>query len=339
MMKSYHLKKLGGLDGLSCQDAEGKAIGSNEVRVRMRAASLNYRDLLILLDMVPGGGTIADVVPLSDGAGEVLEVGSDVRDIAIGDRVVAVMLPRWVDGPPVQAYLTDALGGSLHGTLRQEAILSGDGVLRLPDHLSFEEGAALGCASVTAWSSLVGGRGLLPGQTVLVQGTGGVSLFALQYAKAAGATVIATTSSAAKAEQLRALGADAVVNYVEQPEWAGAVRALTGGTGVDRVVEVGGPGTIQQTIAASAIGGHISIVGFSGGADGVFSPLALLGNGLTLEGIVVGSRRNFVDSLRAMDSAKLRPVLDEVFAFDRAADAYRHMLERKHVGKVIVRID
>jgi NADPH:quinone reductase-like Zn-dependent oxidoreductase len=338
-MQTYHLETLGNLKGLVLRQEAQPPLAPHEVRVRIRAASLNYRDLLIILDQVPGGGTKHDVVPLSDGSGEVLEVGAGVQHIAVGQRVMAVFNSAWIDGPPTPGYFSAALGGARDGTLTQEMILGEAGVLPTPDHLSFEEAAAHGCASVTAWSSLVGGRPLTAGQTLLVQGTGGVSLFALQYGKAAGARVIATTSSADKAERLRILGADEVINYVQEPDWQVAVLRLTNGRGVDRVVEVGGPGTIQRSIASTAIGGHISVVGFSGGVDGTLNPLTLLGSGLTLEGIAVGSRRHFVDSLRVTAHARLRPVLDEVFPYDRARDAYRHMLDRKHVGKVIIRID
>jgi NADPH:quinone reductase-like Zn-dependent oxidoreductase len=210
--------------------------------------------------------------------------------------------------------------------------------VKLPKALSFLEGAALGCASVTAWAALVGGRPLTAGQTVLVQGTGGVSLFALQFAKAAGARVIALTSSDAKAERLKTIGAAHVVNYLADPNWPGAVRALTDGAGVDRVIETGGPVTIERSVRAAAVGGHISIVGLTGGVEGSLSPLALLGGGLTVEGIIVGSRRHFLDSLKSIEVNAIRPVLDQVFAFEDAKAAYQHMMDRKHIGKVILSI-
>jgi NADPH:quinone reductase-like Zn-dependent oxidoreductase len=337
-MRSYHLGELGSLEALGVRDDTSRPLTPGEVRVGMRAASLNYRDLLIILDQVPGGGTKEDVIPLSDGAGEVLEIGEGVEHVAVGDRVVAVFNSCWLDGAVKPGYLDAALGGARDGTLTEEMVLRSEDVLPLPDQLSFEEGAAHGCASVSAWSSLVGGRPLTAGQTVLVQGTGGVSMFALQYAKAAGARVIATTSSKSKAEKLRDLGADHVVNYVERPEWQDDVRRATDGLGVDRVVEVGGPGTIQRSVASTIVGGHVAIVGFAGGAEGALNPLALMGKGITLEGIAVGSRRHFSDSLQLTQLAGLHPVLDEVFRFEDADRAYRHLLERRHVGKVIIRI-
>lgn len=339
-MKSYHLQKRGSIEGLLCREGATPPLGPDEVRLRMRATSLNYRDILIMLDLVPLGGTIDDVIPLSDGAGEILEIGTDVRHLRVGDKIVCAFNPSWIDGPAMSGYLDVALGGQLHGLLAQEAVVKACGVLPMPDHLSFEEAAALGCASTTAWSSLVGGRQpLIAGQTLLIQGTGGVSIFALQYAKAMGARVIATTSSAEKAERLRSLGADAVINYVENPNWHLAARDLTGGKGVDRVVEVGGPGTLERSTAATAIGGHISIVGFVGGTEGGLSALSLLGNALILEGITVGSVRNFRDSLRATSVGGIKPVVGKIFAFNEALQAYQYMMDRHHFGKVVIKID
>jgi NADPH:quinone reductase-like Zn-dependent oxidoreductase len=337
-VKSYRLGKLGSLDALELRDDGESPLMPHEARVRMHAASLNARDLMIVQDSVPLGGTKPGVVPLSDGAGEVVEVGAAVTDLAPGDRVATLFNARWIDGPPIASYLGSALGGGCDGTLRQQAVFPAEGLVKLPKALSFLEGAALGCASVTAWAALVGGRPLTAGQTVLVQGTGGVSLFALQFAKAAGARVIALTSSDAKAERLKAIGADHVVNYLADPDWPGAVRALTDGAGVDRVIETGGPVTIERSVRAAAVGGHISIVGLTGGVEGSLSPLALLGGGLTVEGIIVGSRRHFLDSLKSIEANAIRPVLDQVLAFEDAKAAYQHMMDRKHIGKVILSI-
>jgi NADPH:quinone reductase-like Zn-dependent oxidoreductase len=336
-MKSYHLQRLGTLDGLVAREGAGRALAAHEVRVRMRAASLNYRDLLIILGHIPGGA-IQDVIPLSDGAGQVIEVGAAVAKVSPGDKVIAVFNPAWIDGPVMPGYLDKPLGGALDGTLTEEAIFAGDGVVPMPAYLSYDEAAAFGCASMTAWASLVGGRGLRAGETLLVQGSGGVSIFALQFGKAAGARVIATTSSDTKADLLRSLGADAVVNYVREPEWQHAVRALTGGVGVDRLVEVGGPTTFQRSIASMATGGHIAAVGFSGGAEGSISPMMLIGNGLTIQGIATGSRRHLLDSLRAADQAQIRPVVAPVFEFEQAREAYEHLMARKHVGKIVIRV-
>lgn len=337
-MKSYHLHGFDGLGSLTLRDAPGRPLAAREVRVRMAAASLNYRDLLILMGHLPGHA-VDGVVPLSDGAGEIIEVGPAVSHLSPGDKVIALFNPSWIDGPPAPGYFDRLLGGNQDGTLAQEAIFLAEGVVPMPAYLSFTQAAAFGCASITAWASLVGGRPLTAGETVLVQGTGGVSLFALQFAKIMGARVIATTSTPQKAERLRALGADAVIDYVANPEWQDAARALTAGEGVDRVVEVGGPGTFQRSIAALRIGGHIAAVGYSGGIEGKIDPLSLIGTGITIEGIATGSRRHLSDQLRLAAHHEVRPVIDSVYPFDRAANAYAHLQARGHFGKVVITID
>lgn len=335
-MKVYHIEKAGDFSHLALRDEAQLVPGPHEVLVRLRAASLNFRDLLIALGRYPAPGLRDDVVPLSDAAGEVVAVGPGVRRVCVGSRVVANFQQNWLDGPITPGYMGSDLGGSRDGVLAEEFLLSEEGVVALPEHLSFEEGAAFGCASITAWASLVGGRAFRAGHTLLVQGTGGVSIFALQFAKAMGGRVIATTSSAQKEQKLRELGADEVINYLSTPDWDAAVLRLTAGLGVDRVIEVGGPGTLAHSIKSSSISGHVAIVGFVGGMAGTISPLLIAGRNTVLEGIAVGSRRHLEDSLGVVATQRMRPVVDRVFPFGQVRQAYEHLHSRAHVGKVLV---
>ncbi len=259
-MKSYHINLGAGLDGLRLREHDIPSPGPREVLVRVRASSLSFRELMILIQGSYPLPIRPDVIPVSDGAGEVVASGEGVTRARVGDRVESSIFPFWIDGP----YARDVsaqLGGSLDGTLTEYALLPEEGVVHIPDHLSFEEAAALPCAGVTAWNALTGSNRLQAGDTVLTLGSGGVSLFALQFAKLFGARVIATTSSDEKAERLKALGADVVINYRTTPDWHIAVRACTEGNGVDQVVEVGGPSTIEQSIKSSKVGGEIALIG------------------------------------------------------------------------------
>ena len=279
-----------------------------------------------------------DVIPVSDGVGEVVAVGSSVTHIKVGDRVAGAVFPYWIDGP----YTRDVapqLGGSLDGMLTEYAILPEEGVVHIPEHLSFEEAAALPCAAVTAWNALTGGHPLLAGDTVLTLGSGGVSLFALQFAKLFGTRVIATTSSEEKAERLKALGADAVVNYRTTPDWSGTVRELTGGRGADHVIEVGGPSTIVQSIKATRVLGEVALIGFA--TDPKASPdvgvhRATTAGLVTLRSIAVGSRAQFLAMNRAIAVNGLKPVIDRIFPFTEAKAAYRYYQEAQPFGKVII---
>jgi NADPH:quinone reductase-like Zn-dependent oxidoreductase len=305
--------------------------------MRVRASSLNYRDLMVL----KGGGrgpTKPGVVPLSDGAGNVAAVGDRVSRVKVGDRITGIFHPHWFGGPITPDYLTDRLGANLDGMLAEYAILSEEALVRVPDHLSFEEAATLPCAAVTAWVALTGHRRVTAGDTVLTQGSGGVSVFALQFARILGARVIATTSSAEKAERLKSLGASEVINYRDTPDWdEKKVRELTAGRGVDCVVEIGGPGTIAMSLSALAVGGHVSLIGGSLSPSGAgLDPLLLTGRGITLGSISVGSRADFEAMNRAIAMHRLRPVIDGTFPFAEAKDAYRHFEGRSHFGKVVI---
>ena len=335
-MEAYHIDRFGSVDGIVLRQSEDPQPGPGEILMRVRASSLNYRDLMVL----KGGGrgpTKLGVVPLSDGAGEVQVVGERVTRVKVGDRIIGTFHPRWFGGPISSDYLTDRLGANLDGMLADYAVLSEEALVPMPRPLSFEEAATLPCAAVTAWVALTGHRRVITGDTVLTQGSGGVSVFALQFARLLGARVIATTSSAEKAERLKALGASDVINYRETPNWDEEVRVLTDGRGVDCVVEIGGPGTIAMSLKALGVGGHLSLIGTSLSPSGTgLDPLLLTGRGITVGAISVGSRADFEAMNRAIALHHLRPVIDRVFPFAEAREAYRHFEARGHFGKVVI---
>lgn len=334
-MRLYRLGKLGSLDALQRQESDIPKPGPGQVTVRIRAASLNHRDL----NIVAGGYTSVPLkphaIPLSDGAGEVSEVGPGVTRWKVGDRVAPIFVQRWIGGELLPEYMPSALGGPSDGVLAEYIVLSEEGLVRIPAHMSFEQAATLPCAAVTAWNAaLVQGR-LKPGQTIVTLGTGGVSLFAIQIALLAGARVIATTGSDDKIEPLRNLGAHEVINYRSTPEWGARVRELTDGRGADVVVEVGGPGTLANSITAIRYCGHISVVGTLGG-KAMIDPATLFAKRASMCGIQVGSRDMFEAMVRAMEVAKLEPVIDRVFGFEETRAAYEHLASGRHFGKVVV---
>src|ERR1700732_3118452 len=302
-MEAYRIDRFGSIDGIVLRSSEDPRPGLKEVLMRVRASSLNYRDLMVL----KGGGrgpTKLGVAPLSDGAGEVAAIGGGGTRVTPGDRVIGTFHPRWFGGPLSADYLTDRLGANLDGMLAEYAVLSEEALVPVPSHLSFEEAATLPCAAVTAWVALTGHRQVTAGDTVLTQGSGGVSVFALQFARVLGARGIATASTAVKAERLEALGASEVINYTETPDWDEKARELTDGRGVDCVVEIGGPGTIAMSLKALAVGGHVSLIGASLSPSGtLLDPLLLTGRGITLGSISVGSRADF----EAMKSHRAAP--------------------------------
>jgi len=303
----------------------------------MRAASLNYRDLLVASGAYTRGGPPKrPLVPLSDGAGEITEVGEGVTRLRSGDRVAGAFFQKWVDGPFDAGKGASALGGAIDGVLAEEVVLEADAAVRFPDHLSFEEAATLPCAAVTAWVGLVVFGHLGPGETVLALGTGGVSIFALQLAKALGARVILTSSHDEKLARGRTLGADDVINYQRTPEWDAAARALTGGRGVDHVLEVVGAATVARSLAAVRDGGHLSVVGLLCGERADPDAAARNGRGVRVDSVYVGSVRHFEQMNEVIARAKLRPVVDRVFAFERAREAYEHLRSGAHFGKVVI---
>jgi len=335
MARAYYVDPGQGGKSLTLVDAPDVTPGRRQVLVRMRAASLNYRDLLVANGFYPGG-SIPRCVPCSDGAGEVVALGADCTRFKVGDRVAGTFFQNWIGGPMVDAHTATALGGAIDGVLAENTLFEEDGLVAVPAHLSFEEAATLPCAAVTTWNALYGLNALRPGQTVLLLGTGGVSIFGLQFAKAAGARIIITSSSDEKLERARAMGAHETINYRTNPNWAETARALTGGVGVDCVIETGGPGTLQASIAATRRGGSVNLIGVL--ALGQIDPLPILANNIIVRGVYVGSRDMFEDMNRAIGHAGLKPVIDRVFEFGAAKDAYAHLESAQHVGKIVIRI-
>ncbi|MFI9203877.1 NAD(P)-dependent alcohol dehydrogenase [Streptomyces sp. NPDC053048] len=335
-MRYYHLPRFEGPGALRLGRREVPVPGPHRVLVRMRAWSLNHRDLLIAHDRY-GPGVRPGVVPLSDGAGEVAATGEGVTRWRTGDRVVGAFLPAWDAGPADEAKTGPALGGTVDGVLAEYVTFDERALVAVPSHLSLEEAATLPCAAVTAWHALVEAGRLRPGQSVLTLGSGGVSVFALQLAVAGGARVVATSGSDTKLERLRELGASDLVNHADVPEWGAVVAELTGG-GVDHVVEVGGAGTLRQSVTAARTGGRISVIGVLSRGAGL-SPVPLLRKALTVQGVVVGSREMFEAMNRTLELHRLRPVVDSVFPFSDAQAAYRRLESGRHLGKVVIAAD
>lgn len=318
-------------DELRAVEQPAPAAGPRDVVVRVRATSLNYRDQAVVAGQYFGGAVSRDTVPMSDGAGEVIAVGAAVSRFKPGDRVAATFFQP--GAPPA------ALGSPLDGVLREQVALNEDGMVAIPDHLSYEEAACLPCAAVTAWNALFrSGRPTKAGDTVLVLGTGGVSIAALQLARAAGARVIATSSSDEKVERVKALGASDVINYRRTPEWEQEVRRLTSGRGVDCVVEIGGAGTLARSMRSLARGGKIALIGFLAGREGDTNPTPLMMTGSSLHGIFVGDREMFEEMNRAIIVNRITPVIDRVFPFDEAPAAYKFHASGAFVGKVVITV-
>jgi NADPH:quinone reductase-like Zn-dependent oxidoreductase len=335
-MKAYRLHAFEGPDGLRCEELPSPTPGPGEVLIRIRAASLNYRDILIAKGLY-NPKLHLPVIPLSDGAGEVAAAGAGVTRCKPGDRVAANFMAAWVSGAIDEACAHSALGGEINGMLAEEVVLPEHSLVQVPEHLSFEEAATLPCAAVTAWHALVESGGLKPCDTVLTQGSGGVSIVAIQFAKMAGARVISTSSQDAKLARLKELGATELINYKTTPDWDRPVRALTGGVGVDHVVEVGGAGTLPRSIKSVKRGGHIALIGVLSGL-GEINPMPILMKSVRVQGIFVGSRAMFEAMNRAISVNKLRPVIDRVFGFDEAIAALKHMESGAHFGKVVIRM-
>jgi NADPH:quinone reductase-like Zn-dependent oxidoreductase len=332
-MRTYHLTKFG-LENLALTTQPDPAPGPGQVLVQVRAASLNYRDLLVAKGLYNPRMPLPRV-PCSDAAGEVVAVGDGVASVKPGERVCGTFFQTWDDGPLSEAAARSALGGDIDGVLSELVVLSERGVVPIPAHLSFEEAATLPCAALTAWNALTTGFDAA-GKTVLVQGTGGVSLFALQLAKALGAEVLVTSSSDEKLARAQQLGADAGTNYRTNPDWDKWARQQSG-AGVDLVVEVGGAGTLERSVKATRFGGRIALIGVLAGGTG-FNPLGMMMRGITLQGIFVGSREMFLAMNRLIEQKQIRPVIDRVFPFESAAEAYRHLEAAGHFGKVVIRV-
>jgi NADPH:quinone reductase-like Zn-dependent oxidoreductase len=335
-MRAYQLPQATGIEALTKVDLPMPKPAHRQVLVRIKACSLNFRDLAIVLGRyrMP---VKPNVIPLSDGAGEVVEVGDGVTKVKAGDRVAGNFFQRWPGGIASADIQTSALGGGLDGMLTEYVVLEEDGVVKLPAHLSFEEGACLPCAGVTAWHALAEHGQVTAGDTVLVQGTGGVSILGLQLAKLMGATVIATSSSDEKLARAKKLGAAHGINYKTTPDWEKAAVELTGGHGVDLVIEVGGAGTIAKSLGAIRQGGKVSMIGVLSGAAEL-NPMLIMAKRANVQGISVGSTQMFEAMNRAIAGGGLKPVIDKVFSFDETPAAFHHMQSARHFGKIVIKV-
>jgi NADPH:quinone reductase-like Zn-dependent oxidoreductase len=335
-MLAYELEAFG-FESLKLVERPEPTAGPGQVVLKMRAWSLNFRDLMIAKGQY-NPKLRMPAVPLSDGVGEVVQIGPGVSRVKVGDRVAGAFMPKWIAGAITDAAGRSALGGGgPDGMLAEKVVISEEGLVHVPEHLSDTEGATLPCAAVTAWHALLGEGSLKAGDTVLVQGTGGVSIFALQLAMLNGARVIVTSSSDEKLARALKLGASDGINYKTTPKWDERVRELTGGAGVDYIVEVGGAGTLTQSMKAIKGGGQISLIGVLTGGAGQVNPLPILMRNIRVQGIFVGSREMFEAMNRAIALHKLKPIVDRVFNFNEAAEAYRYMETAAHFGKVAIR--
>ncbi len=335
-MKAITLRRPGGLDHLERTEiADPGAPASGEIRVRVHASSLNFHDLGVVTGRLP---TDDGRIPMSDGAGVVEAIGDGVTEFAVGDAVVSTFFPDWLDGGPTRADFATTPGDGVDGYAREVVVRPQQWFTRAPLGYSHVEAATLTTAALTAWRALVVDDALKAGDTVLVQGTGGVSIFALQFAKRMGATVIATSSSDEKLEKARALGADHLINYKRDTDWASKVLDVTNGRGVDNVVEVGGPDTLGQSIRACRIGGHIALIGVLTGIAGQIPTAELMRRHQKLQGLIVGSRKHQIDMIRAIDANGIKPVIDSTYPLDGIADAFRHQASGKHFGKVCLSV-
>lgn len=336
-MQVYEIRGAFGLDNLVQTERPEPSPGPGQVRVRVSAVSLNYRDLMMVQGRYNPRQPLP-LVPCSDGVGTVDAVGEGVRAVAVGDRVAGLFAQRWSAGSPTAQAQRSTLGGPLDGMLAQQVVLDECGVVPVPAYLEDVEAATLPCAALTAWSALVTEGRIVAGDTVLVQGTGGVSTFALAFARMHGARVIATTSTPDKAQALLDRGAWKVIDYRQDLSWGKTARTLTEGRGVDHVVEVGGVGTMGQSLRAVRPGGTVSLIGVLAGVQADLALTAVLMNQVRVQGIFVGHRESFEAMGRAMDQHRLRPLVDRVFGFDAARTAFEHLASGAHQGKVCIRV-
>lgn len=334
-MRAYRLTPTPGGLRLEIRHEAAPQPGPGQAVIRVRAVSLNYRDLIMRQGQY--GSAAENRIPCSDGAGDVVAAGDGVTRVKVGDRVAGIFMQRWISGPPTVDGNRSALGGDLDGMLAEQVVLSEQGLVPVPSYMSFEEGATLPCAAVTAWHALVERGHLAAGQTVLVLGTGGVSMFAAQIAKAMGARVIATSGSGEKMARLREMGFPDAINYNDTPEWDKVVKSLTSGRGVDHIVEVGG-NTIEKSLKSAAVGGHIAQIGIVAGRDLGMNPFSIVLKNLTMSGIYVGSREHFERMIAFFTAHQIRPVISDTFGFEDAEAAFAHMEAAKHFGKIVIRV-
>ena len=334
-MKVYEAQRFG-IEDLTLVERDEPQAAAGEVVIKFHAASLNSRDLMFVKGTYNPRAKLP-AVPFSDGAGEVVATGDGVTKWKVGDRVCPIFVQSWLDGAPSTQKNRSSLGaGDLAGVLREYGAFNEEGLVKIPEHLSFEEAATLPCAAVTAWNALVSSGGLKAGETVLALGTGGVSIFALQIAKMHGAQVFITSSNDEKLERARELGADETINYKKTPDWDKEVLSVTKKTGVDHVVEVGGAGTLSKSLNSVRVGGQVDLIGVLA-TGGDFNPLSVLMKGVRLQGIFVGSRRMFEDMNRAIESNQLKPVIDKTFSFEEVREALKYMESGSHFGKIVIK--
>jgi NADPH:quinone reductase-like Zn-dependent oxidoreductase len=335
-MKAMTVSRPPGLDSLHVAEIDDPgAPAAGQIRVRLHANSLNYHDYAVATSAIP---TPKGRIPLSDGAGVVDAIGEGVTEFAAGDHVVSCFFPYWQDGVEPHGNFSHVPGDGLDGYAREAVVTPAHWFTRAPKGWSHAEAATLPCAALTAWRALVVEGGIMAGDSVLILGTGGVAIFALQMAKAMGATAIVTSSSDAKLERARSMGADYTVNYKSDPEWGRTVRQWTGKRGVDHVLEIGGPGSLAQSIVAARIGGHISMIGIMSGIKGEVPTLALMAKQIKLQGIIVGSRRHQQDMIRGLEAIGIKPVIDKTFPLTSLADAFRYEGGASHFGKICIEI-
>jgi NADPH:quinone reductase-like Zn-dependent oxidoreductase len=338
-MKLVRLAQPAGLAQLRLDTAEPRRPGPGEVLMRVHASSLNYHDYCVVAGQIPAAD---GRVPLSDGAGVVVEVGPPLDGLALGppwkpgDAVINLFFPRWFDGPVSKEVLAGVPGDHVDGNACEYVTLPAAALTRQPARYTHAQAATLPCAALTAWRALMVDGPLSPGEVVVVQGSGGVSVFALQFAKAAGATVIATSSSDEKLERLRRLGADHLINYRAQPQWSRVVNEVTGGVGADHIVEVGGSQTLAQSLRACRFGGHIAMIGVLSGREGPVSTALLMTKNIRVQGVTVGSRRHQLEMIRAIEANRIEPVIDSHFPLEQLADAFRHEEAGRHFGKIVI---
>ncbi|MQT85400.1 zinc-binding dehydrogenase [Pseudomonas sp. FSL R10-2964] len=336
--KAIFVQPGGGYDNVVVGSSEARAPGNGEITVRLHANSLNYHDFAVVSGM---WGPSENRIPMADGAGEVIAVGADVSEFKVGDSVVSTFFPDWIDGTPLVEGFVTVPGDGIDGYAREQVTAKATSFTLAPTRWSHAEASTLTTAGLTAWRALMADDSLKPGDTVLVQGTGGVSIFALQFAKMAGATVIATSSSDEKLERLKALGADHVINYRKDTHWGETALALTGGRGVDHIIEVGGPATLEQSMIAIRVGGHISIIGILSGVSGVSGAMnfvPMLVKQARLQGVLVGSRSQQQDMIRAINANGMRPVIDRHFPLTDIVEAFKYQETNQHFGKIILDI-
>ncbi|WP_176593501.1 NAD(P)-dependent alcohol dehydrogenase [Sphingobium sp. EM0848] len=324
-----------GLENLVVTNLAEPTPGSGEVLVRVHASSLNFHDYGVVLGRIQAAD---GRIPMSDGAGEVVAVGAGVTTLKPGDRVLSLFFPNWPVGRPTKDRMTGVPGDHVDGFAAELVAAPASAFTRVPEGWSYMEAATLPCAALTAWRALMVHARIKPGDVVLTQGTGGVSIFALQFAKAMGCEVIATSSSDAKLEWLKELGADHLINYKQQAEWGQAVMSLTDGRGADVVVEVGGPGTMAQSLQAVRIDGHIALIGVLTGVAGVVPTAVAMGKNVAIKGVTVGSREDQEDMINALEASDIRPVIDTSFPLEAIGDAFAHQAAKRHFGKICLEI-